>query len=365
MTRLAAAELGLDRHYLEEPLQYRIFQLTLQHYFMIDVREISAGEYEIDWREAFQRRPVKISANTKPESRPSSQLAENQVEVGKFTGLQPGARYYFHIEDESGARAIAAQRGLPLEGAVNFRDFGGYRTADGRVTRWGKFFRSGHLSNLSAADQDYLAQLNITTVCDFRRQLEIDNEPSLIPGDPSFHHVEIVPGARDPKHIHQLFAAARKPDDVFNEMIEIMRILVTDAAPHYRRLFEIMMAHEDGAFLMNCSAGKERTGVGAALVLMALGVPREIIEYEFMLSERYYPVEREVPRVIEKYDVALPGEAGEKLVMPLLETHKEYIRVVFEEIDKRFESDEQFIKSTYDLTSDDLAVLRDKYTEQL
>lgn len=329
---------------------------------MIQVTETAPGRYEIDWQDELAAEPVAIYAASNPDTDNFQLVAEKQTGNGIFEGFSAGQRQYFRIEASDGQKRYAAQRDIPLEGAVNFRDFGGYPTRQGTYTKWGKFFRSGHLSRLSASDQQYLQQLGIKTVCDFRREIEIQAEQSLIPGEPLTHHVQITPGARDPNHIKHLFAGTDKPEDVFNAMLEIMQILIAEAAPQYKRLFEVMLAHEQGAFLMNCSAGKERTGVGAALVLMALGVPREIIAYDFMLSGRYYPVESEVPRVIEKYDVALSGEAGVRLVMPLLETHHAYIQTVFDEIDKQADSDEAFIKQTYGLTDTDLRALREKYT---
>ena len=329
---------------------------------MIQVTETRPGQYEFDWQNEDIVQPVAIYAATSPHSSAFQLVAENRTQTGVLSGLPSEQRHYFRLDDNSGDVHYTAQRDIPLEGAVNFRDFGGYPTADGRFTRWGSFFRSGHLSRLSERDQHYLRQLNIKTVCDFRRDVEIQNEQSLIPGEPVTHHVQITPGARDPNHIKHLFAGTERPQDVFEAMLEIMQILIAEAAPQYKRLFEVMLAHEDGAFLMNCSAGKERTGVGAALALMALGVPRETIKYDFMLSGRYYPVKSEVPRVIEKYDVALPGEAGVRLVMPLLETHEAYIQTVFDEIDKLAGSDAEFIKGTYGLTDADLKHLREKYT---
>ena len=332
---------------------------------MIQVTETASGTYEIDWSDEFATQPVTVSVATDPNAATYDVIAVDQTRRGVYTGLRADTRHYFLIDNGQGRRVYAAQRNISLEGAVNFRDFGGYLTTDSRATKWGRFFRSGHLSRLTEQDQSYLRQLDISTVCDFRRDVEIQNEKSLIPGMPATHHVPITPGARDPDHIKHLFAGTDRPQDVFDAMAEIMRILITEAAPQYKRLFEVMLEHEDGGFLMNCSAGKERTGVGSALVLMALGVPRKTIEYDFMLSGTYYPVTSEVPRVIEKYDVELPGEAGVRLVMPLLETHQAYIQIVFDEIDKLAGSDEEFIKGTYGLTDADLTTLRAKYTSEI
>ncbi len=328
---------------------------------MIDVQEKSPGEYQLSWESEFGEHSISVSASTNPLSTAEKLLSKQAIGCADFSGLSSGRRHYFRLEDQNGRQRIAATRNLPLGGAVNFRDLGGYEIADGRYTKWGAIFRSGHLSELSRADQDYLSNLDIRTVCDFRREIEIKNEASLIPGSPRIHNVEIIPGARDPNHIQQLFAGTEEPEDVVDAMIEIMRTLITDAAPQYKKLFELLLEHNTGAFLMNCSAGKERTGVGVALVLMALGASRDTIKYDFMLSGKYYPIEREVPRVFEKYDVKLRGDAGRRLVMPLLEARDAYIQVVFDEIDKRYYSDEAFIREVIGLGDRELKHLRESY----
>jgi protein-tyrosine phosphatase len=331
---------------------------------MIEVQETSPGDYQIDWETEFKQRPVSVYSDLTPKFPGGLLLGEGQIKNGRYAGLPTQRRHYFHIEDQQGLRRLAAQRNIPLSGAVNFRDLGGYLTNGGQVTKWGTLFRSGHMSRLTSEDQTYLAQLDIRTVCDFRREIEIQSEASLLPGSPTTHNVQITPGARDANHIQQLFAGTDKPEDVVAAMLEIMRILITDAAPQYKKLFELLLEHDDGTFLMNCSAGKERTGVGVALLLMALGVPRETIQYDFMLSGKYYPIESEIPRVFEKYEVGLRGEAGRRLVMPLLEARQAYIQVVFDEIDKNFASDEAFIRDTFMLGDVELSHLRAKFTDQ-
>lgn len=329
---------------------------------MIEVLEKSPGHYQLHWESEFEQRPVRVSAGASPAGQ-AEILSQETVSQAEYSGLPTDRRYYFHLEDKHGTQRTAATRNVSLGGAVNFRDLGGYEIADGRLTKWGILFRSGHLSKLSAEDQRYLSHLDIRTVCDFRREIEIQNEASLIPGSPIIHNVPIIPGARDPNHIQQLFEGTEKPEDVVEAMIEIMRTLITEAAPQYKQLFDLLLAHDGGTFLMNCSAGKERTGVGVALVLMALGASRETIKYDFMLSGKYYPIESEVPRVFEKYEVKLRGDAGKRLVMPLLEARDAYIQVVFDEIDKKYHSDEAFIREVFNLGDGELKQLRERYSE--
>lgn len=329
---------------------------------MIAVTETSPGSYQLDWRAVFADQPVSIYSSCDPDGDDWQIIDENASETGQYSGFDADKRYFFRIENQPGEQCLAAQRDVPLEGAVNFRDLGGYPTILKSHTRWGRIYRSGHMARLTVNDHKYLENIGIRTICDFRREIEIQNEGSSLPTPGTTYNVQIVPGARDPNHIQHLFAGTQEPQDVLEAMIEIMRILIAEAAPQYKRLFELLLAHENGAFLMNCSAGKERTGVGSALVLMALGVPREQIKYDFMLSGKYFPIQSEIPRVIEKYSVELPGEAGVRLVMPLLEAHEAYIDAVFDEIDKNFTSDEAFIRETYSLGDNELKLLRAKFT---
>src|SRR5262249_28035360 len=83
-----------------------------------------------------------------------------------------GGRTYFHLVPDRGAGRVTAVRRLPLEGAKNFRDLGGYRTAEGRYVRWGRVFRSNALAKLTAKDYALLSQLRIRIVCDFRSDRE-------------------------------------------------------------------------------------------------------------------------------------------------------------------------------------------------
>lgn len=164
-----------------------------------------------------------------------------------------------------------AQRRLPVDGASNFRDFGGYLTAEGRQVRWGKLFRSGQLAGLQDADRAVISNVAITAVCDFRRHDELERSPSRLPAAAVSHHMPISPG--NTRAFFEQFSVMNENSNesaVDGFMEEINRELVREHAAPYRHMFDHLL--HGNPVLIHCSAGKDRTGFGAALVLAALGV---------------------------------------------------------------------------------------------
>lgn len=329
----------------------------------IGVMLTSDGHYRVSWGEDFSTAPVTIRAAASPAASRSARVtATGAIGSAELAGLEPRVRHYFHLQPERGADVVVAQRNVPLEGGVNFRDLGGYATGDERRVGWGHLFRSGHTLNLTAADHAYLATLDIRTVCDFRVPDEREDESTALPNEPNTHVLAIPPGIKDRYFFHRLFSSTSDPQVVVSAMHDFVRSLVVESAPHYHEMFETLLATEDGAILINCSAGKERTGVGAALLLAALGVPRETVLYDFMLSKEYFPAEGELDRVREKYTVLPKGGDDRALLMPLLDTQESYLQSAFDAIDSSAGSTEAFLAENYGLSAAELQRLRDKYT---
>jgi protein-tyrosine phosphatase len=189
-------------------------------------------------------------------------------------------RVYFHLRPEAGPARVVATRRLPLEGAVNFRDLGGYRTSDDRFVRWGLLFRTDHLAALTTRDYDYLASLGVRLVCDLRTPGERQRSPTLWQGaEPTFLLVPVLSDAQLPP------APALLPKDEFMRRFEIVTSgkslpvsssysrFVIEYVASYRELFRRLVASDLPA-VTHCTAGQDRTGVYSAILLTALGVPR-------------------------------------------------------------------------------------------
>jgi protein-tyrosine phosphatase len=173
-------------------------------------------------------------------------------------------------------------RALPLQGASNFRDLGGYPGHGGRPVRWRKLFRSAHLGGLTQADQTLLAPLGLARAFDFRGEAERAEAPCRLPGLTQ-HSLAIEPTLVQRM---QGIAAAGRPVTgpvVAELMQELYRSLVNHQAHRFAELFEHLL-QADTPLVFHCTAGKDRTGVAAALILLALGVPRDLVLQDYLMS---------------------------------------------------------------------------------
>lgn len=178
------------------------------------------------------------------------------------------------------------QRILPLEGASNFRDLGGYTGQDGRRLRWRRLLRSDHLGALSAADQQQLAAIGVAQVFDFRGVAESAAAPNNLPGVKQ-HSLAIEPTVVQ-RMREMTEAGTRLTGAVVAELMkDLYRGLVDEHAPRYAQLFEELL-DADAPLVFHCTAGKDRTGVAAALILLALGVSREDVFQDFLLTNECY-----------------------------------------------------------------------------
>lgn len=329
----------------------------------VRVSAVAPDAHLIEWDESYANGPVDITAHRLPEA---SDAAESAVRgaTGSARLATPGlARPYFRLVPAHGETLIVARRDLPLAGCVNFRDLGGYATDDGRRLRWGRVFRSGHMANLSEAGKRDFATLAIRAVCDFRMAEEREAENAELPGTPAVATLGIPPGVGDRQYFHRVFASTRDPAKVLDAVHATMRAIVRDAGTRYARMFDVLRAGRDGAVLLNCSAGKERTGIGSALFLTALGVPRETVLHDFLLSRTYFPALSEVARVREKYGVQEESdEIATALVMPLLETHASYLEAAFGAIEDAYPSMDDFLARVCGIGPAERRELREIYT---
>jgi protein-tyrosine phosphatase len=233
-------------------------------------------------------------------------------------------------------------RHVPLEGASNFRDFGGYGTADGRWVRWGRLFRSDRLSELTEADFERLARLGIRHVYDLRRASEVDlaptrwhryGAPRLVPnpifedesgGASTFQRIAADEGAR-----HD----AEQSRAIMRNMYERM---VTEAGPlaAFGALFASLAEPDHFPALFHCAGGKDRTGVVCALILLTLGVSREDVVADFMLTQRYYDSDARraahIAGVIASFE---PGFFSDEALGPVFSVEPGYLETALEAVE--------------------------------
>jgi protein-tyrosine phosphatase len=176
-------------------------------------------------------------------------------------------------------------RHLKLEGASNFRDVGGYPTSDGRSLRWRQIFRSNHLGHLTEADIAVVRSLGVKSAFDFRGAEERKAAVCRVE-EIEVHSLPIEPTVVATLRA-RLQARALSSADALEIMRESYRGYVQLNTHSFRELFAQILK-DNAPLVIHCTAGKDRTGFSVALVLHALGVPKEVIADDYLLTNRFY-----------------------------------------------------------------------------
>ncbi len=319
----------------------------------------SDGDYHIEWQASHPDTRVTVEALA-PNGNVSAHYSED-LRRARLSGLQPASRHFFRVRDQHGTEVLAAERKLGMQGTPNFRDFGGYPTADGRSVKWGSLFRSGQLSSLSDQDVDLLASLELDLICDFRRQEEQEGDPSRLPArnTPRIASLPIIPGSNS-RFFEQAEGQAADRQAMFDFMVEINRDFAESQTATYARMFREILDIQDARFLVHCAAGKDRTGFAAAIILMALGVSREVIMRDYMLTARFFHPEKEMDRLREKYQMQSMEGAS---ILPMLEVHEDYLARALLAIEQGYPSVEVYLREALGVGSAELAELQARYLD--
>ena len=288
-------------------------------------------------------------------------------------------RPYFLLQwERDGAIRRVAERVLALESGSNFRDVGGYETDDGRHVRWGLIYRSGAMPQLSDRDYEFLGRLGIRVLCDLRSVEERVLAPTRWEELPPARYVAVDYPASD------IFRGLTTPDPkafvndappgAESPSRNLYREWPVSLAPQFQAIFAAMLAGE-APLAFNCSAGQDRTGVATALVLSALGVPRETILADYHLSTLHRRPE------FERGDADLEKLADTNIVARFyVQAHKRgpdalkprplyddagraRLLATFDEIEKRWGSVERYLAEVLDVDRDDIQRLQTLYLE--
>jgi len=177
---------------------------------------------------------------------------------------------------------------LPLQGGSNFRDLGGYRTADGRTVRRGAVFRSAHLGSLTDEDRVALGRLGVRTIVDLRGVDEAAETPHRIDGVACrIVGAHIEPGVGD--RIRGAVAdGTANPHLMMQFLTDHYRDYPRRCAPGFRTLFATLSDGAHRPLVFHCTAGKDRTGFASALLLSLLGVPWEAVVEDYLRTNELW-----------------------------------------------------------------------------
>ncbi|MEU8136948.1 tyrosine-protein phosphatase [Streptodolium elevatio] len=271
----------------------------------------------------------------------------------------PGAPAYAHDDPRPHSRLI------PLTGAVNTRDLGGYRTWHGRTVRWGRVFRGDALGKLTAEDVARLGRLGLHTVVDFRGPKEIAkdgvdrlpprtllvNNPVLdAAGDAMTDAITRALATGDPAVLDELLGDGRGAA----LMTEGHRSSVTSPAARAGFGDTLRRIAEHGTpLLYHCTAGKDRTGWMSALLLTALEVPDRTIVEDYMLSNENRRASNE-----STYAFLRSRGIDVELVRPLMEQRPAYIEAALATMRAEYGSVDRYVRRGLGLSAGTIPRLR-------
>lgn len=253
------------------------------------VERRSDGELVIKWRRPAEQVAVYLSDDpdeftTGLQPATAAPCSEFVVDRAALGAIAAGARPYFHLELD-GRRLVVAERVSPLENGVNFRDVGGYRTADGRFVRWGKVYRSGTLAGLSEGDVATLASLGLRLSYDLRSAEEELLRPDRLPPQAATHHRPI---AAENSRLHWMITLFRLRNRMHDFLLHVYTGMLDRNGAIFAEIVRLAADANNLPLVVHCTAGKDRTGLAIALLLSALGVPETTIIADYTLSNNAF-----------------------------------------------------------------------------
>lgn len=274
------------------------------------------------------------------------------VVVGLTIGLSTPMTQSF-----SGVENVRASHQIKLHGANNVRDLGGYQTATKQKVKSRLLLRSAKLADLTDNDEQLLVrQYRLKTVVDLRTPAVIKHTPDAkIPG------VQLL---KDPVVSDKTMASVNRIATVSGSksMVKLYQSFVTTSqARHaYRQLFlQLLKAPSNRAILWHCSAGKDRTGFGTALVLTALGVPQKTVYQDYLASNTYNKtlISHQLSALKQQ---GVSRQAIERKKETLV-VQKAYLDAAYEAADKKYGSIQGYLTKGLGLSKQNIAQLRQHY----
>jgi len=243
-----------------------------------------------------------------------------------------------------------SRRHLPLSGASNFRDLGGYVGQEGRPVKWRKIFRSDHLANLSAEDLQQIQSIGIKRSFDFRGVQESQAQAYDWP-DIQRHSLSIEPTVVQRLQAQHLTGKPLTAADALDAMQTTYRDFVRVDSGRFAQLFEHLLDQPE-PLLFHCTAGKDRTGLAAALVLYALGVSEADIWRDYLLTNQLY----------KRNSIGATSLAPDVLKI-VWEVQESFLQASLEEIHARYGNVQNYLGQELNLTPAALLRLQSLYLD--
>jgi protein-tyrosine phosphatase len=263
------------------------------------------------------------------------------IETGSWNlKTLPVALLAFTLGGVSLAHADSTQQAAPpyvvnMQGAANFRDLGGYLSEGGQRVRLGMLYRADELSHLSTTDQARLTQLGVRRVVDFRGEAEREKAADKLPIGIEYMSMPITVQAAAVRDIQQHIFAADNTAGAMRDFLQLAyRDFIVSYTPQLRQFMQRLLNDQAYPQVFHCTAGKDRTGVAAALVLTAIGVPRATILEDYLATNRL--TDDSVKLQVDAMVARSGGQANRQALTTLLQVQPAFLQAAYMAIDQQY-----------------------------
>lgn len=241
----------------------------------------------------------------------------------------------------------------PLEGGINFRDLGGYTAAEGRRIKRGKLFRSGSLDRLTESDCLFLRDVPVQHILDYRDADEVAGKPDVVWQGARYLNLPANPLSDEVNaNLEKLSNETLANFDARAFMLELYRRLPFSNQA-YQLLSTLLQNPGNGAIVQHCAVGKDRTGIGSALILFALGADEATVMEDYLLTETTLAPFR--GEMLDHLSRQL-NEQSLGQFSYVLSAREEFLATALKEISARYSTVDGWLEQEYGLT----AVVRDQ-----
>ena len=257
---------------------------------------------------------------------------------------------------------------IKLKKLSNTRDIGGFSAADGKKIAPCKLIRSGELNGAAPEDIAVLKeQYRLEIIIDLRMDAEREQSPDPVIDGVTTLVLPVLDGsffgiARDENSVSAWLRLFEDPNIDPREIFKTMyrKLLFSDyVKPLYRELFSVLLEPREGAVLWHCSAGKDRAGLVSLLVMTALGVPRELIIRDYMMTETF--TAKDLRKAHAKIRVFIRDKRKKNCLNVLLSVDESYLTQLFDIMDAEYGGGEGYLRSFVGISQEEILRLREMY----
>ena len=336
--------------------------------FMEDITVVVDGEYLVFTNNFEHDCKIDVyygyeSSNSKQGKRLLFSMTERQMII-KNPDLNH--RLFFLVCPKEGKNYVISTRLVNLDGTDNFRDCGGYETIEGRRVKWGLLYRSDQLSNISERDVAFLKNMGLKTIVDYRSKSEASAAPNKeIFGantyslDPNAKTAQLAAGSINDdvnKSILDLLKEHKFHPEKYGDPDENMykqykKFIYSDSSKKaYRELIKLILDEHNLPLVQHCRGGKDRTGIGVAIILLALGVREECVIYDYTLTNQYRVTKNK--KQMNLYKKYTKDERTLTLLSTLQQSKAIYMETAINEMKKTYGSIDSYLKDALGIDQD-------------